>query len=105
MTGLPDWNYPAFFAAEEMLKELGLEPFNPAHHNGETLEEALANVETATHSWEWYLKQDLSIMLQCDAIYPLDGWENSKGAKLEMHVAQEVDIPVLQIIDLDEDAE
>lgn len=38
-------------------------------------------------SWEEYMLRDLKMMLECDTIAMLPGWENSRGAKLEFLVA------------------
>lgn len=99
MSGLPNYNYPMFFKAEEILTRLGYEAFNPAHHSGDTLEEAIATVHTDPRPWEWYLKEDIKILLGCDYIFLLPGWEDSRGARLEYHVASEVGIKILDIQD------
>lgn len=38
-------------------------------------------------SYEDYMKADIKALLDCDAISTLPGWEKSKGAKLEQHIA------------------
>jgi len=38
-------------------------------------------------SWESYMKECLNALLKCDCIYMLNGYENSKGAMLELNVA------------------
>lgn len=103
MSGVKDWNYPLFFEVAQLLKTHGLEPCNPAAHDGETLEEALANVgteENPGHPWEWYIKRDLKMLLDCDAILMLPNWKKSRGASLEHVVATAVDIPVFQFSEL-----
>lgn len=39
-------------------------------------------------SWQDYMRIDLLLLLTCDVIALLPGWENSKGAILEQQVAQ-----------------
>lgn len=76
MAGLPDHNFPAFEVARKKLRCARYEIVCPAElgkHDG--------------WSWEDYLRRDLKVMLDCDGIALLDGWENSKGAALEIHVA------------------
>ncbi len=34
-------------------------------------------------------------MLDCDALYMLDGWENSKGAIIEFELAKSLGIGIL----------
>lgn len=75
MTGLPEFNYPAFFAAEERLKERGHEVINPARPGDE--------------AWGWleFMRRALCDLSEADAIHMLDGWEKSRGATLERHIA------------------
>lgn len=39
--------------------------------------------------WDWndYMKADIKILIECDGIYMLDNWEDSKGAKVERELA------------------
>lgn len=84
MTGYPDLNYPAFFAAEETVRALGHETLNPARH-------------PAKGSWADYLRLDLADVLAAEQVVVLPGWEASRGAALEVHVAHQLGIPVLPI--------
>jgi hypothetical protein len=98
MSGVDQWNYPAFFAAEARLRELGYNPINPAHNDGLTIEEALASAgtpEAPTHSWAHYMKRDLPNVIEADALCVLPGWRASKGASLEVTVAKSLGIPVM----------
>lgn len=45
------------------------------------------------NNYFWYT-MDLAIIERCDAVYMLDGWENSKGATLEKNHAEKHGIPV-----------
>lgn len=76
MTGLPDFNYPAFNAAAAALRAQGVDAINPADHG---------IVPGAT--WEDYLRADLVQLATCEAVYFLPGWSKSRGALLEHHVA------------------
>ena len=40
--------------------------------------------------WEGYMKRDIIELMKCDAIYPLKGWQNSRGAKIEVQLAKEL---------------
>lgn len=84
MTGLPDFNYPAFNAAAAQLRAQGLHVENPAEHG---------TVEGA--EWGDYLRYDIGRVATCGAIYLLKGWENSKGAQLEVHIARTLDMAVM----------
>jgi len=94
MSGVENWNFPAFFEAERQLLELGYEVVNPAHNDGSTYEEALASANTGKHSWDWYMRRDLAKLITCDAVCLLPEWKNSKGASLEVTVAKSLDMPL-----------
>ena len=66
----------AFAEAEELLTGKGYEVFNP-FKNGVSQDE----------HWREHMRVDLAELPKCDAIYMLDGWGTSKGAKLEFDVA------------------
>ena len=84
MTGLPDLNYPAFYAEARRLAGLGLEVVNPANLPG----------EAACAEWSDYLRRDIAAMMACDTISMLPGWSQSKGARLERHIAVELGFEV-----------
>ena len=44
--------------------------------------------------WVYYMKKALALLVESDCIYMLDGWEKSKGARLEFWIATELNIPV-----------
>ena len=83
MTGQPDFNRPAFNAKAAELRALGHEVVNPAE---------LPEIP----GWEWadYLKRDIPLLLGCEAIYLLEGWEDSKGAELECGIAESLSFEV-----------
>lgn len=84
MTGLPDLNFPAFNAAADALRTQGWHVENPADHGV---------IEGA--QWEDYLAYDITRLGTCGAIYLLPGWEKSKGATLEAHIAKMLGLQVL----------
>lgn len=85
MTGLPDFNFAAFIAAAQRWRDAGHEVVSPAElDDGDT-----------SKSWAYYLRRDLVELASCDALAVLPGWQNSKGASLEVTVAQALDMPVL----------
>lgn len=100
MRGIKDYNFPAFLRAGEVLKAHGFEVWNPA---AEDLKDPaiVEYLKTCGPSWDYadgvtfkdFMKRDLPALLECDAIVMLPGWYNSRGAKLERHVAIEVDMP------------
>jgi len=42
-----------------------------------------------------YMRADLRMLLRCDVIYMLKGWEDSAGARVELSVAQAVGMEVM----------
>lgn len=86
MTGVPLFNHPAFHAAAKKLREQGHEVINPAE-----LDEEIGTDEP----WDVYLRRDLAMLVTCDAIALLPGWEKFRGARLEKHVACELGLRVL----------
>ena len=85
MTGRTELNWPAFQAEAHRLRALGYVVINPAELN--------PNPKTG---WHACMRADLKALLDCDAICLLDGWEQSQGAHLELHVAHRVGLQVLQ---------
>lgn len=102
MTGHPDWNFPAFFEAEEQLLALGYEVINPAHNDGPTVELALESAgspERPNHTWAYYMKRDLPHVLEVDMLCVLPGWQKSKGASLEVAVSKAIGLPLMILKD------
>ena len=66
----------AFTSAERYLSLKGYEPVNP-FKNG---------LPDEAH-WREHMRADIALLLGCDYIYMLQGWELSKGAKQELDVA------------------
>jgi Domain of unknown function (DUF4406) len=83
MTGLPDWNFPAFNTAAAKVRALGHEAVNPVD----------VNPDPAT-PWEMCLRADIKALCDCDGIVLLPGWEKSKGAQLELHIAHRLQMSV-----------
>ncbi len=86
MSGIAEFNFPAFHAAAAHLRDLGHEVVSPAEVNTDT-----------TMTWEQCLRADIKALCDCDTIAMLPGWENSKGAHLEVHVAHRLGIRVVAL--------
>ena len=67
-----------FASAEEKLTENGIEVFNPAKTDA-VLPKCMTYAEI--------MKIDLDLLDMCDAIFMLNGWQYSKGAKIELEHA------------------
>lgn len=84
MTGLPDLNFPAFHAAASQLRGLGLDPVNPADINPDS-----------GMTWAACMRADIKALCDCDALALLPGWEASRGAHLELHLAHRLEMKVV----------
>ena len=84
MTGIDQLNFPAFNAEALKLRALGFDVVNPAEINPD-------------HSMPWAqcMRRDIAELVKCDMICLLPGWEESKGATLEHHIAQRLEILVV----------
>ena len=85
MTGLAEHNFPAFHAAAARLRQAGWEVVNPAENFGGRTDLPR----------ETYLRNDVALLVDCNAVAMLSGWEESRGAKLEYLLARELGMPVL----------
>jgi hypothetical protein len=72
MTGIHEFNYPAFNEAARLLRERGYDVVNPAD-NGVPRDAA----------WSDHMRADIIELMKCDAMAMLPGWERSVGAKIE----------------------
>lgn len=97
MTGLPEFNFPAFHAAAADLRKRGWEIFSPAERDES---DGFDPKNDAAKSFDYYMAFDLPAVCNADAVIVLPGWEKSKGANLEVHVARQCDKPVLAYPDL-----
>lgn len=91
-TGYPDLNFPAFDAETARLRALGYEVSNPAEINAGAMP---ALPEDQIKHWRLCMRLDIPQLCTCDAIVMLPGWEKSKGATLEHHIATALGMPVL----------
>lgn len=89
MTGHADLNFPAFNAEAHRLRNLGYEVVNPAEIN-----------QGPNPGWHECMRKDLKALLDCDTLALLDGWQQSAGAHLEMHVAHRVGMEIVIARDL-----
>jgi len=77
-------NMTLFNIVEEKLKAQGYEVFNPA------------SLEVEGGTWEYYLSRDLLWIVQNKPdLYLLANWQESKGARLEVAMAELLGLRVL----------
>ncbi len=84
MTGIEALNFPAFHAEAFRLRALGYNVVNPAEINVDP-----------TKGWSECMRADIAQLVKCDGIALLPGWEQSRGARLECHIAQQLGMDVV----------
>lgn len=108
MTGIKEFNFPAFHAAAAKLRADGHEVFNPAEFD---IERHGADISKGNdrgcilaaqleHGFNLRvaLGDDLAwICAEADAVYLLPNWRNSKGATAERAVALALGLLVLEL--------
>jgi len=87
MSGIVDHNYPAFHSAAQFLRSRGWTVFSPAEINADAIETG--------RPWSCCMRKDLAELVKCEAIFMLSGWKESKGATLELHVAERLGMTVI----------
>ncbi|KAB1578750.1 DUF4406 domain-containing protein [Serratia marcescens] len=82
MSDRPAFNRPAFHLAATHLMACGHTPLNPA-----TLPDGLAEAD--------YMAIGIAMLQRAEAIYLLDGWQSSVGAKAEFALAEKLGLKVI----------
>lgn len=88
MTGLPDFNFPAFAEATAQLRAAGYSVESPAEAG-----------QVDGFTWNQYMRRGLLQMLRCDGVAVLPGWEGSRGAGIECRLARDLAMPVRSVQD------
>lgn len=77
ITGLPSQQVEEKFRrAERFLRRRGMLPVCPIDNGLE-----------ASAEWRCHMRRDLEMLAACDAIYMLEGWHASRGARIELRMA------------------
>jgi len=84
MSGYHDMNREAFKNATLDLRQQGHEVTNPVE------------TDCAVDSGRWsdFLKKDIALLTTCDTVVVLPGWEDSKGARLEVFTAFDLGLAI-----------
>lgn len=87
VTGLPiNVARKLFSDAEDKINGLGkYEAVNPLQDDKEGYE------------WEYYMRKDIKLLMDCEYIHFLPNWQESRGANLEMIIARQLGIQTLII--------
>lgn len=89
MSGVPEHNFPAFNEQAKRLRALGYKVVNPAELNPEGT------------SWADCMRKDIAQLVTCDTIAKLDGWQNSKGATVEVELARKLGMFEIFAVNID----
>lgn len=90
MKGVKGHNYPAFERATKALRGMGLKVVSPHE---------FFPPPGADETIDWQerlmrLRRDIVTLPSCQAIVMLPGWSKSRGARLELNTAMELDMAV-----------
>lgn len=105
MSGLPQMNFPAFDDAAETLRDIGYDVVSPAELDSPQARAcALASVDGSTDdyaegdTWGSLLARDVKLIADegIEGIVVLEGWEKSRGARLETFVARLCGLRVIE---------
>lgn len=90
MTDIKEHNYSEFDRVERFLRGIGYEVVNPANFNREYDH---GDIE----GWDWLsthpedlrecFEREWAAVRECDAIFLLNNWQNSRGARAELSEA------------------
>lgn len=90
VTGLdPDVYTANFKKAEELLLKAGYAVVNPV--------KMISELPTYCHQWSIAMRYCINELILCDYYYSLPNSKDSRGARLEKHIADELGIPELKI--------
>lgn len=104
MTGYANFNYPAFHAASQMLRDKGHFVFSPAERDmerdgkdwgelGQTWNQA--EIKAQGFDLRTALGDDLAwICAEAEGVYMLKGWEKSSGAGAEWATAKALGLEI-----------
>jgi len=84
ISGRPNLNAPAFFAAAAALRQAGHSAINP--------HDVCRSIKAT--EWADCMRADIKALCDCDAIALLPGWELSQGAQLELHIAHRLGLMI-----------
>ena len=88
MTGYENFNFDQFNFIENVLNQYGIEVVNPVHICKKYKKEHVLNDKTV---FDKMVAEQQEAERTCNAIMLLHGWQNSKGVRLELKTAADLD--------------
>lgn len=104
MSGLPDYNYPAFRDAASILAKAGYGVLNPVDNEKKRTDDTRWVADNHA-PWSWYMRRSLEQIAVADGMAVLPRWQNSKGASLEVDLALQLGMKVATVDAWAHDAE
>lgn len=117
MSGIPQFNYPAFDEAADLLRSRGYDVMSPAEMddpniraaalaspNGEhrVFQDTLKRQGHQPETWGDFLSRDVKLVSdEVDAIVLMADWQRSRGARTEAFIALQTQKPVFFIYEGD----
>ena len=74
-----------FNQAKEQVKAFGHTPVSPTENGLPT-----------TASWREHMAKDIAMLFDCDAVYALTDHDTSKGARIELFIANELCMEIIK---------
>jgi hypothetical protein len=92
MTGVENFNHDLFNKVAAEFRMVGFEVCSPSEFfDGDK-----------TREREEYMREAFKYLLEADTVVILPGWEQSKGARIEITVAQELGLNLVEYVEPDE---
>lgn len=85
MTGLLDYNRPAFDKVAKEFRSKGYTVFSPSE----------VGDREVIMPRSWYMKKDIEALLNSNSIVLLPDWDKSEGAKLEVEIAKQLEMSII----------
>ena len=93
VSGKPDRNFAEFRKASYILWDAGFCVLSPL------------SIVAEGAPWDVAMRQTIAAMLKCNGVARLEGWRESKGARIESRLAKELGMPVKDVAEWAKEAE
>jgi len=104
MTGIPKFNYPAFYEAAKEMRKAGYAVINPPENDSPEVQRAALDSKhgdwvdlpiTAGHNTlHDIVQQNVDDVLSSDGLCVLHGYAGSRGAMMEIALAERLNLPI-----------
>ncbi len=96
MQGIEGFNRVTFNVVDDLLTtQLGLVVVNPARLENPKLDAVLDGFPALSR--EFCLQRDVSLLMLCNSIVMLPDWQKSRGACMELAIANELDLDLYAV--------